>query len=124
MQQLMLKAALRAAKDWMREHSSLTEEDLTSANQPELPLGILPGYRPPMALAVLVKDGEYEYVRYDCATWADLEGALIERTLNIERAIARKQDHVEKMYALRPYLQGYPERTVAEACELMRKDTS
>lgn len=118
---LIRQAALREAKALMRQ-SGATEEDVTTHNEPQLPLGILPGLRPPLAVAVPLPDGDYEYVRYDCATWNDLESAMQEKTLNVDRAIARKEDHLRKMDALRKYLYRFAGRTVAEACELMRKD--
>lgn len=125
-ERLIVKAALREAKALMRG-SGATLEDVNAPNQQELPLGILPGLRPPLALAVPLTDedheADFEYVRYDCATWEDLEAALDIKTTNVDRAITRKEDHLLKMDALRLYLQGFSGRTVAEACELMKKDS-
>lgn len=119
---LVHKALRLEAKAFMKEQAPLSEEEVTSHNQLDLPLGILPGMRPPKTLIVEKAKGEFEHVRYDVATWADLEAALKEKTLNIDRAIARREDHLRKMDAMRPHLRDFPHRTVAEACELMRKE--
>jgi hypothetical protein len=116
---LLRKSLLREAKSWMRR-SSLKEADTSQPNQLDLPLGVLPGLRPPKALAVPLGDGEYEYVRYDAATWADMQGALQERTQNVDRAIAKRQDHLLKMQYLKFYLEASPTRTIGEACALIR----
>jgi hypothetical protein len=119
---LVHQAALREAKAFMKEAYVLSEEDVDSTNQAELPLGLLPGMPAPRTLIVAIAPGEYVHVRYDCATWADMEAALLEKGLNIDRAIARKDDHILKMDALRRYLAPFSHRTIAEAYELMRKD--
>lgn len=121
-ERLIVQAALREAKALMK---SSAVEDVSSSNQQDLPLGILPGMRPPLTVIVPLPEEDpedkFEYVRYDCATWEDLEAALEIKTTNMDRAIARKEDHLLKMDALRLYLQGFPGRTVGEACELMKK---
>ena len=118
---LVLRELRHQAKEFMKTQQPASEEETDSVNQLDLPLGILPGMVPPRTLLVELPTGDYEHVRYDVATWNDLEAALIEKTLNIERAIARRQDHELKMAALAPHMREAPERTVAEACELMRK---
>ena len=120
---LAYKAALREAKAYMKEiEPKVSQEDVDSTNQLDLPLGNLPGMRPPRSLIVAEGTDGYVHVRYDVATWADMEAALSEKTLNIERAIARRDDHMLKMRVLKPYLQPHPARTVREACELMAKN--
>src|SRR5882672_7721891 len=53
--------------------------------QLDLPLSILPGASPPFAIAVDPGTGEeVEYVRFDCATWPDLQAAFREREDNIK----------------------------------------
>lgn len=121
-ERLIWKAARRETKELLRNTLDATLDEDDDDGQEELPLSILPGLSPPHAVAVAQVDGPFMYVRYDCATWADLEGALQERTLNVARAVARREDHELKMDAMRAYLQAYPGRTVAEACELMQKE--
>lgn len=119
------KTWLLEAKKFMRSlEPTVSEEDVTSTNQLDLPLGILPGMRPPRTLIVESAERGYEHVCYDAATWEDLESAVELRNRNIDRAIACREDLLRKKDALRPYMEGHPERTVGEACELMRKDLS
>ena len=118
---LAYKQLRREAREFMKEQRPVSEEDVTSQNQLGLPLGILPGMRPPRTLVVQLPTGAYEHVRYDVARWTDLESALEEKTLNIERAIARREDHQRKMDALAPHMRLTPARTVGEACEIMQK---
>jgi hypothetical protein len=92
--------------------------------QLELPLAILPGAAPPFAIAVDHGTGEeVEYVRFDCATWADLQAAYREREENIRRAVAKRDDFALKMGLLGTVMTVQPAMTVGEACELLRKDT-
>lgn len=121
---LITKATLRQAKDFMKSVGAQdTNEDVDSQNQIDLPLGILPGMRPPRTLVVETEQpGRYCHVRYDVATWEDMVAARHEKEKNIEHAILRRDDHLRKMDALAPYLETTPGRTIAEACELLRKD--
>lgn len=81
-------------------------------------LGILPGACPPLRIQVPQPDGSVDYVRYDCATWTDLEGALQEITPGVQQ-----YDHLFKMEMLRPVLESFPARTVAEGCSILSKQT-
>lgn len=120
---LITQASLRQAKAIMKAaEPSMAQEDVESENQLHLPLGNLPGMQPPRTLVVETAKRTYCHVRYDVATWADLEGALEQKEKNITHAILRRDDHLRKMDALAPYMKDRPERTVGEACELMKKE--
>ena len=86
-------------------------------------LRILPGCVPPRAVAVPLPNdeaGEYEYVRYDCATLTDLERAVLdEATRPADVLAAVHADRQQKLAVLRPLMADYPTRTVLEACELL-----
>lgn len=95
-------------------------------------LDILPGKPAPFAGKIPDKrPAKDRYVRFDLATWADLQGFLQDRTARVRwarggdaKARARRwqQDLRAKIQALAPYMAQHPTMTVAEACGLMRHD--
>jgi hypothetical protein len=118
---LIDREARRQAKALMRE---ALDADIDEPVQQEFPFSVLPGFRPPAAIAVRDDDGNYRYVRFACATWEELVAGLQEREHNVTRAELRQQDFALKLDRLRPYMSGSPHITVAEACELMAKEAS
>lgn len=121
---LILAAAKREAKMILGVVTQSTMFQAMGASaQLTLPLDILPGMSPPLAIAVDPGDGgEIEYVRFDCATWADLEAGLQEREHNIERAVAKRDDFLLKMDALARLMRQDLSMTVALACEQLHKE--
>ena len=86
------------------------------------PLSVLPGLRPWVLLEVPGADGQPVFLPYHTATWAELTAALSKLEDEARQAGLRLGDHQLKMDALRQYMADTPERTIAEACELMRRD--
>lgn len=72
----------------------------------------------PTAIAVPTADGDYEYVRTDKATWAQLVAGRSLRELNVERAQAKLRRYDRSLGELQPFMADYPDRTVAEAARL------
>ncbi len=105
-----MEAAGRIAKAIMKE---LSEND-----QP--PLLSLSGLAVPTAIAVPKEKGGFYYVRTDKATWRQLLAGERTRAANVERAAARLDAYRESIAYLRPALERHPNRTVAEAVEIMR----
>jgi hypothetical protein len=117
------QAAYRTATALLKRAAAQTmAQAFGAAAQLDLPLAALPGESPPLAIAVDHHDDRpVEYVRFDCATWPDMQAGLAQREDNIRRAVGKRDDFVLKMDALRQYMEPEHGRTVAEACELLRK---
>jgi hypothetical protein len=107
---LVMEAAGRIAKEIMKE---LSEND-------EPPLLDLFGLSVPTAIAVPKEGRGFYYVRTDKATWEQLVAGEQTRAANVERALAKLDAYRESMEYLRPTMERYPDRTVAEAMRLMR----
>jgi hypothetical protein len=95
-------------------------------------LAVLPGKPAPYAGKIPdKKPAKDRYIRFERATWADLQGFLQDRTARVrwarsgdtkERAQSWKQDLQSKMAVLAPYMAQNPTRTVAEACRLLLRE--
>lgn len=95
-------------------------------------LAVLPGKPAPYAGKIPDKRPKQDrYVRFDLATWADLQGFLQDRAARArwarggdarERARLWYEDLRLKLQALAPYMARHPTMTVAEACRLMFHD--
>jgi hypothetical protein len=105
-ERLVMEAAGRIAK-------AISEND-----QP--PLLSLSGLAVPTAIAVPHEKGGFYYVRTDKATWTQLLAGERTRATNIERAAARLDAYRESIAYLRPAMERHPNRTVAEAVEIMK----
>jgi hypothetical protein len=60
-------------------------------------------------------------VAFPLATWDDLRRARQVRVSNVAHAAERLRDFDEKLEALRPYMEGTNNMTVAQACELIAR---
>ena len=95
-------------------------------------LAVLPGKPAPYAGKIPDKRPKQErYVRFDLATWADLQGFLQDRAVRARwvrgsdaktRARLWHEDLRSKLQVLAPYMARNPTMTVAEACRLMAHD--
>jgi hypothetical protein len=113
----LLELALRReVKGLMREATGDGEEDEADDR-----IALLPGLEAPRAVAVPTDAGDYRYVPFELATWDDLQKARQVRVSNVSRATERLRDFDQKLEALRPYMEGTNNMTVAAACELMAR---
>ena len=108
-ERLLMEAAGRIAKAIMKE---LSEND-----QP--PLLSLSGLAVPTAIAVPKEKGGFYYVRTDKATWSQMLVGEQVRAANVERAAAKLDAYRESVGYLRPAMEGHPNRTVAEAMQII-----
>lgn len=82
---------------------------------------LLPGLQLPAAIPVRHElTDEVEYVRSDCATWAELIAAREEKVRNVSAAEKKLQDFDDQLDRLRPYMETTG-ITVAEAIVAMRR---
>ncbi|MEE8301725.1 MAG: hypothetical protein V3S24_04735 [Candidatus Tectomicrobia bacterium] len=94
-------------------------------------LAILPGKPAPYAGKIPDKrPAKDRYVRFDRATWVELQGFLQDRTAHAkwargevkERAQRWREDLRVKMEALAPYMAQNPTMTVVGACRLIHRN--
>ena len=104
--------ALKIIKHFMRAEFVETEMKGDSGQS------LLPGFPPPRAVAVR-KDSDVEYVEFFACQWPDLEAGFEERELNIDRAIAKRDDWLRKMDKLRPEMEPDHSGCVGEALRRM-----
>ena len=107
---LTLKGARAIVKPLLRE-----------ATDPENPADgpgqlVLPGIKIPFAIA-FEEGGEYKYIAAQSARWVHLQKALHERELNIDRAIAHRNDWEQKLDYLRPVMEQNPDITLGETAK-------
>lgn len=112
-QALVRQAATTIVRNLMRD---LTSDD-------ESPQLSLPGLDLPSAIAVQTDTGTY-YVRSDKATWSELEAGEDVRAGNVAAAQSKLDTYRESMELLRPFMEGNPSVTVADAVRAMSKDAA
>lgn len=89
--------------------------DLADDDGSEQSQQALPGLKLPSAIAVRGKDEDIYYVRADMATWDEILAGLAEREQNIVRAVAKRDQYLEAVDRLRPWMESDPACTVADA---------
>ncbi len=109
---LALKGASTMVKHLLREATEISQDQ-----EDQL---YLPGMDAPLAIA-FEQEGEYKYVATLKAKWPHLEKALVERELNIERAIAQRDDWELKLDYLRPVMENDPGITLEQAALRLRE---
>lgn len=92
--------------------------DLADDDDGEQAQQALPGLKLPSAIAVRGKDEDIYYVRADMATWDEVLAGLAEREQNIVHAIIKRDQYMEAVDRLRPWMEHNPSRTVADALRL------
>lgn len=95
-------------------------------------LSVLPGKPAPFAGRIPNrKPAKDRYVRFDLATWVDLQGFLQDRKARVRwarggetkaRAVQWQEDLQRKMRLLAPYMVHNPTMTVAEACRRLQQE--
>ncbi len=105
---LVHNAAARIVKDLLRD---LTQDD----EQSQL---ALPGFRLPSAIFVRTGDGDY-YIATRRARWHELKAGEEERVRNVQAAQVKLDQYRDSMERLQPHMEPFPERTVADAVELL-----
>lgn len=116
-------AAFAEAADEMvrtaaREIVAKMMRDLTEDSSDQLAFAGFGGL--PTAIAVPTPEGTY-YVRSDRATWDELVIGRNVRAENVEAAQAKLHAYDETIEGLRPYMEGRPNVTVADAVAAMQK---
>lgn len=82
--------------------------------QPELP-----GLQFPMAIIITPPSGESYWVNTAKAVWDELLAGLAVREANITAAVKRRDDYLDSVDRVRPWMEHHPARTVEEALHLM-----
>lgn len=110
-ERLVTAAALAIAKRVLRSYADDADDEEEQV--------ALPGLSLPAAIAVPEDGGGYYYVPAERATWSDLQAGREVRQANVGRAQGKLDRYDETCAMLRPYMEPFATRTVAEAVPLL-----